>query len=196
MTLQYQWQLADELPMVYCTCICIYCALRADVKTGSGVFVTLALFAYSAIVTLVYLQIREPVFHQIAYGLEVFLVLIRSMMHQIEIKKTNQRAYKEMQNLFWLGVGAFGVSFALWNVDNIFCPQLRAMRNVLPGVLAPLLQLHAYWHIGTALGCYVSIVYQQYLRLVMLNKIDNYRLRRLVLAVPYIELIKKTEKTE
>ncbi|KAJ1894732.1 alkaline ceramidase ydc1 [Kickxella alabastrina] len=196
MTLQYQWQLADELPMVYCTCICIYCALRADVKTGSGVFVTLALFAYSAIVTLVYLQIREPVFHQIAYGLEVFLVLIRSMMHQIEIKKTNQRAYKEMQNLFWLGVGAFGVSFALWNVDNIFCPQLRAMRNVLPNVLAPLLQLHAYWHIGTALGCYVSIVYQQYLRLVMLNKIDDYRLRRLVLAVPYIELIKKTEKTE
>ncbi|KAJ2012659.1 hypothetical protein GGI06_004077, partial [Coemansia sp. S85] len=105
MTLQYQWQLADELP---------------------------TLFAYSTIVTLVYLQIRKPVFHQVAYGIEIFVVLVRSTMHQMEIRKTNLRAYAEMQQLFSLGVAAFGVAFALWNIDNIFCNNLRAIRNALP----------------------------------------------------------------
>ncbi|KAJ2362289.1 alkaline ceramidase ydc1, partial [Coemansia sp. RSA 2607] len=187
MTLKYEWQLADELPMVYCTCICIYCALRADVKSGTDFFIALALFAYSAIVTLVYLQIRKPVFHQVAYAVEVFIVLIRSTMHQIEIRKTNMRAFQEMQQLFWLGVGAFGLSFFLWNIDNIYCTNLRAIRNSLPAVLAPLFQLHAYWHIGTALGCYASIVYQQYLRLVKLGKVDEYRLRWISNVVPIIE---------
>ncbi|KAJ1645658.1 hypothetical protein LPJ64_002775 [Coemansia asiatica] len=158
-----------------------------DVKTGTDIFVALALVAYSAIVTLVYLQIRKPVFHQVAYALEVFLVLIRSMMHQMEIRKTNWRAYQDMQQLFWLGVGAFGGAFALWNIDNIFCTGLRAMRNVVPAVIGPFFQLHAYWHIGTALGCYVSIVYQQYLRLVKLGRVDEYRLRWVALVIPYLD---------
>ncbi|KAJ2756745.1 hypothetical protein GGI19_000623 [Coemansia pectinata] len=193
MTLQYQWQLADELPMVYCTCVCIYCVLRADVKAGTDVYVSLALFAYSTIVTLVYLHIRKPVFHQVAYGIEIFVVLVRSTMHQIEIRKTNLRAYAEMQQLFGLGVAAFGVAFALWNIDNIFCSNLRAIRNALPMVLAPFFQLHAYWHIGTAIGCYASIVYQQYLRLVMLGTMDNYRLRKAAFIVPYIDRVRKDE---
>ncbi|KAJ2858724.1 hypothetical protein GGI22_003281, partial [Coemansia erecta] len=59
MTLQYQWQLADELP---------------NVKVGSDILVSLALVAYSTVVTLVYVQIRKPVFHQVAYGIEVFYI--------------------------------------------------------------------------------------------------------------------------
>ncbi|KAJ2687180.1 hypothetical protein IWW39_003101 [Coemansia spiralis] len=193
MTLQYQWQLADELPMVYCTCVCIYCVLRADVKAGTDVYVSLALFAYSTIVTLVYLQIRKPAFHQVAYGIEIFVVLVRSTMHQMEIRKTNLRAYAEMQQLFSLGVAAFGVAFALWNIDNIFCNNLRAIRNALPMTLAPFFQLHAYWHIGTAIGCYASIVYQQYLRLVMLGTMDEYRLRKAAFIIPYIDRVKKDD---
>ncbi|KAJ2159220.1 hypothetical protein GGF46_003190 [Coemansia sp. RSA 552] len=186
MTLQYQWQLADELPMVYGTCICIFCALQADVKVGTGLYVSLALFAYSAVVTGVYVQIRKPVFHQVAYALEVFVVLIRSAIHQIEVRKTNQTAYTELVHMFWIGAGSFGVSFVLWNIDNIFCANLRAMRNTLPAPLAPLLQLHAYWHIGTALGCYTSIVYQQYLRLVKLGTINQYRIQKVAFIVPYL----------
>ncbi|KAJ2080277.1 Alkaline ceramidase 3 [Coemansia sp. RSA 988] len=193
MTLQYQWQLADELPMVYGTCICIYCALQADAKVGTNIYVSLGLFGYSAVVTLVYVQIRKPVFHQVAYGLEVLIILIRNMIHQMEIRKTNLGAYTEMMQLYQLGVGSFGLAFVLWNIDNIFCTEIRALRNALPVVLAPLFQLHAYWHIGTALGCYVSIVYQQYLRLVKLDKIDQFYLRKMAFVVPYIDRRAKAE---
>lgn len=195
MTLQYQWQLADELPMVYCTCICIYCALRADVKVGgTDMYISMGLFIYSAIVTLVYLQIRKPVFHQVAYAIEVFTVIIRSSMHQMEIRKTNLRAYTELNRLFGLGVGMFAVSFALWNIDNIFCSNLRAARASLPAVLGPLFQLHAYWHIGTAIGCYASVVYQQYLRLVKLGVVEHYQLRYLFSVVPYIDRVSRKIK--
>ncbi|KAJ2720025.1 alkaline ceramidase ydc1 [Coemansia sp. Benny D115] len=173
MTLQYQWQLADELP--------------THAKTGTDVAVALWLFAYSAVVTLVYLRIRKPVFHQVAYGLEVALILVRSVMHQVEIRRTNWHAYREMRQLFWLGVGSFGGAFVLWNMDNVWCAQLRAVRSAVPWAVAPLFQLHAYWHVGTALGCYVSIVFQQYLRLVKLERAGEYRLRWLAATVPYIE---------
>ncbi|KAJ1799016.1 hypothetical protein LPJ59_002116 [Coemansia sp. RSA 2399] len=187
MTLQYQWQLADELPMVYGTCVCIYCALRADVKVGSDILVSLSLVAYSTVVTLVYVQIRKPVFHQVAYGIEVFYIVLLNTRHQIEVRKTNPRAYVELTQLFWVGFGSFGAAFVLWNIDNIFCGSLRDARNALPPLFSPLFQLHAYWHIGTALGCYVTIVYQQYLRLVKLNTIDEYSIRRIAFVVPYLD---------
>ncbi|KAJ1727839.1 hypothetical protein LPJ61_004367, partial [Coemansia biformis] len=188
MTLQYQWQLADELPMVYGTCICIYCAFQADAKAATkSTYMWLVLVGYSATVTLVYVQIRRPVFHQVAYALEVAVIMIRSMMHQRQIRKTDQRAYAKLVSLFWLGGGSFGLAFVLWNIDNIFCAELRAMRAMLPAALAPFLQLHAHWHIGTALGCYVSIVYQQYLRLIKLGVVNDYRMRRLAFVVPYID---------
>ncbi|KAJ1965024.1 alkaline ceramidase ydc1 [Dipsacomyces acuminosporus] len=164
-----------------------------DVKAGTDVLMSLALAGYSAVVTVVYLQVRNPVFHQVAYALEVFTILIRSTMHQIEIRKTNWQAYREMQQLFWLGAGSFGLAFVLWNVDNIFCSDLRAIRNSVPPVLAPFFQLHAYWHIGTAIGCYATILYQQYLRLVMLGTMDRYRLRWMVHGIPYIDLAVKSE---
>ncbi|KAJ2778959.1 alkaline ceramidase ydc1 [Coemansia javaensis] len=187
MTLKYQWQLADELPMLYGTCACIYCVLRADAREGAGLRVSAWLFAYATAVTLVYVQIRMPVFHQVAYALEVAVVLVRSAMHQIEIRKTDLRAHSELIRLFWLGTGSFGMAFVLWNVDNIFCNELLALRAALPVAVAPLLQLHAYWHIGTALGCYASIVYQQYLRLVKLGAGDSHCIQWLLYVLPYVE---------
>ncbi|KAJ1953928.1 alkaline ceramidase ydc1 [Linderina pennispora] len=187
MTLQYQWQLADELPMVYCTCVCIYCVLQANVKAGNDLVVSLALFGYSAMVTLVYLQNRNPVFHQVAYAIEVAVILVRSTFYQMEIRKTNVRAYTEMRHLFLLGAGSFGMAFVLWNIDNVWCGALRELRGWVHPVLAPFFQLHAYWHIGTALGCYASIVYQQYLRLVMLGTVDQYRATRMLGFIPYLE---------
>ncbi|KAJ2709758.1 alkaline ceramidase ydc1, partial [Coemansia spiralis] len=165
----------------------------ADAKAEASMYVSLGLIGYSATVTLVYVQIRRPVFHQVAYALEVVVIMARSMMHQIEVRKTDQRAYSELVQLFCLGAGSFGMAFVLWNIDNIFCAELRALRAVVPAVLAPLLQLHAHWHIGTALGCYASIVYQQYLRLVKLGVASNYRLRRLAFIVPYIDARRKVQ---
>lgn len=43
-------------------------------------------------------------------------------------------------------------AFGIWNVDNVACRFLRALREALPAPLvfvAPLLQFHAVWHVLT-----------------------------------------------
>jgi len=66
-------------------------------------------------------------------------------------------------------LATYGFGFAVWNVDNLFCGDVRAVRNALPAVIRPLTQLHAWWH-AAQLGTYMSI-----LVLILLD--DGLRLR-------------------
>lgn len=59
----------------------------------------------------------------------------------------------------------YAVGFAVWNVDNVFCSNLRTVRSALPGVLTPITQLHAWWHFFAGYGSYVSILYLSQARL-------------------------------
>jgi hypothetical protein len=44
-------------------------------------------------------------------------------------------------------------AFAIWNVDNLMCAALRRIRTqMLPRILNPLLQFHAWWHILTMIS--------------------------------------------
>ena len=54
-------------------------------------------------------------------------------------------------------LATYGFGFAVWNVDNLFCGDVRAVRNALPAVIRPLTQLHAWWH-AAQLGTYMSIL--------------------------------------
>ena len=43
-------------------------------------------------------------------------------------------------------------AFGIWNIDNVCCGYLRAIRGGMVGpltLLSPILQLHAWWHILT-----------------------------------------------
>ena len=55
-------------------------------------------------------------------------------------------------------------AFFVWNIDNIYCSEIIQLRSVLGSVLAPVTQLHAWWHFGTGLGTYIHIVTSASLR--------------------------------
>ncbi|XP_077862924.1 alkaline ceramidase 3-like [Saccoglossus kowalevskii] len=80
MTLLYEMQLFDELPMIWGSCIFLYCLIEAysppkshNYKLGS------ALVLYSMLVTLVYLEVKSPVFFQACYGMLVVLLAGRGL---------------------------------------------------------------------------------------------------------------------
>lgn len=52
-----------------------------------------------------------------------------------------------------------------FNVDRNYCAQLRAMREVVGIPLGFVLEMHAWWHIGSGLGVYYFVVLIEYLRL-------------------------------
>lgn len=165
-TLLYSMQLLDELPMIYGTCVFVYCVLEDKRKPRFGLPLIIGLALYAIIVTGVYLKIETAEFHQTAYGILVSIVIFKCAYHNIngDIKDP------QVTRLFKLGLVSYLGGFALWNIDNFFCEYLRAARESLPFPFTGLLELHAWWHIGTGYGTYLYIVFNQYLRSALLYK--------------------------
>ncbi|KAJ1987534.1 alkaline ceramidase ydc1 [Dimargaris cristalligena] len=193
MTLLYEMQLLDELPMIYCTCFCLYSVLEMGHKPQYGIVLPLALLTYSGLVTAIYLYNRDPVFHQVSYALEVAVIVFRNayLLSQIPDGHVNQdgtgRTVRSvLRSLFIQSAVTFLLGFALWNVDNAFCTQLRFLRAQVGAPFDILFQLHGWWHIFTALGCYLCILNTEYMRMAFLDKLTEFELSYLLGIVPYI----------
>ncbi|XP_028733299.1 alkaline ceramidase 3 isoform X1 [Peromyscus leucopus] len=163
MTLKYEMQLLDELPMIYSCCIFVYCMFECF-KTKSSInyhlLFTLALF--SLIVTTIYLKVKEPIFHQVMYGMLVFTLVLRSIYIVTWV-------YPWLRGLGYTSLTIFLLGFLLWNVDNIFCDSLRNFRKRAPPILGVTTQFHAWWHILTGLGSYLHILFSLYTRTLYLK---------------------------
>lgn len=57
-------------------------------------------------------------------------------------------------SLYQSGALCFLAGFAIWNVDEQLCSWLQAGRAAVGPALGVLLEGHAWWHVGTGLGCY------------------------------------------
>ncbi|KAM4684330.1 alkaline ceramidase 3 isoform 1-T1 [Amazona ochrocephala] len=65
MTLKYEMQLLDELPMIYSCCVFVYCLYECfKYKNTVNYPLLFLLITYSFVVSIVYLNLKEPVFHQ------------------------------------------------------------------------------------------------------------------------------------
>nr|XP_019830385.1 PREDICTED: alkaline ceramidase 3 isoform X1 [Bos indicus] len=68
MTLKYEMQLLDELPMIYSCCIFVYCMFECfKMKKSVNYHLLFTLVLFSLIVTMVYLKVKEPIFHQVIF---------------------------------------------------------------------------------------------------------------------------------
>uniref|UniRef100_H3CD65 Alkaline ceramidase n=1 Tax=Tetraodon nigroviridis TaxID=99883 RepID=H3CD65_TETNG len=164
MTLLYEMQLLDELPMIYSTCVFVYCLYECFKEEGSINLVSMALLlVFSVSVTMVYLKWKEPVFHQVMYGALVACLVLRSIFIVTWVNPW-------LKPLCYTSLGVFLLGFLLWNIDNIFCDTLRASRQHLPAGVAVVTQFHAWWHILTGLGSYLHILLSLQIRSIYLKR--------------------------
>lgn len=153
MTLRYTSQLMDELPMVWGSAYMVYCLHRVrrspqEKTTKVAVLVS----AYTLIVTIMYIVTKNFTVFEASYGILVFLML----SHDLRLN-THQKTKVGLQ-IFITGLFMYGIGFALWNVDNRFCDNLKHIRSSLPyGFLAPLTQLHGWWHLLAGYASYLHI---------------------------------------
>ncbi|SCW03625.1 LAFE_0G14598g1_1 [Lachancea fermentati] len=188
MTLRYEYQLLDELPMIYATCIpawSIFCEeaeiLRRSKKDSEAskpkqVVVGSSVFLAAAILTVVYLVYRDPTIHQTAYAiLNVVVVFSAGIMAHRYVQ--DQRAKRNLRNTMALSISIFLLGFLVWNLDNFFCSFWRYIRrSFLRLPLGIFLELHAWWHLLTGTGVYYYIVHLEYLRVLTHGQSDNYTL--------------------
>ena len=162
-------QLVDELSMIYTTCILVYAVYSHGRSTKVAVTIGVSVFALAAFITAYYHYLKNPVFHQNAFAVLTTSVVLRSMYtmekilrpsrrsrdsklngHFDETERTriDRRDAKILSNMWKLvafGLGAIGLGFLIWNLDNVFCPVLRRWRREIGLPWGIFLEGHGWW---------------------------------------------------
>ncbi|KAK3311191.1 ceramidase [Chaetomium strumarium] len=171
-TLKYEMQLADELPMIYTVCIMAFATFSYRRPVKVQLFVAAALVGLAVFITVYYLYAKDPVFHQVAYGVLTaglifrgFYVMERQLRPKLSQRRPveSDRYMREMYKLALTGILMFLAGFFIWNVDNIFCHHLTATKNAILLPWSVLLEGHGWWHILTGLGAYHMILWRVWL---------------------------------
>ncbi|RIB02407.1 alkaline ceramidase [Gigaspora rosea] len=185
MTLLYQFQLLDELPMIYGTCILMHNIFETGPKRKYGLYLPLALITYAISITIMYLYVVIPIFHQITYAMLVTVLNFRSYYIVDKLPKDSQLR-TSMQSLLFKSWTIFGLGFLAWNFDNIACDYLRSARQKVGRPTSYLLEFHGWWHIFTAIGTHYWIVFNQYVRLILLGEANNWDIKWTIGFIPYV----------
>lgn len=185
MTLQWFWQLMDELPMIY---LVTYCGLLVfdtspEFNTRLG---GLAMLALDLFVTVSYIRAPNPIYHQVAFG-SLQLVSVSRIIYLIKYRlppSSEHPAKKVIGDMLFRGVALFGIAFLIWNLDNLFCDTWRSLRvQVAP--FGFMLEGHAFWHLGTGLGSYWIMTAATYLCLCVKTGVKTYEIKGSYLF-PYV----------
>ena len=159
MTLKYEMQLLDELPMVWGASYMLYTLYEIHMCTKKGTaYVGIGIAAYSSILTISYLIFPNPIYYEVMYGILILANIILGM----------RRSYIDGGQvtgiLFFGGLFLYAMGFVFWNIDNHFCSFLSSFRenvradNDLLTVISPLTQLHGWWHLLAGYAGYIHII--------------------------------------
>ncbi|KAJ5476416.1 Ceramidase [Penicillium sp. IBT 31633x] len=89
----------------------------------------------------------------------------------------DEKMLKTMWFMVIYGLSMFLGGFFIWNLDNMFCTEIRRMRRTVGLPWGILLEGHGWWHIMTGIGAYLYIVWGIWLRHCLNNRQDEYHLR-------------------
>ncbi|KAK9505327.1 hypothetical protein O3M35_009410 [Rhynocoris fuscipes] len=157
MTLLYEMQLFDELPMVWGTCVLVYCLTQVSKLPGKGWIdnppLLFFLSSFAILFTILYLYWPQPLLQHTSYG----ILVIASFF--LELRLLKEKRCNVCKQLFFLSTSIYLFGFFLWNIDNIFCAKLQAIRANIPTVLNPLTQLHGWWHCMAGYGTYLQVLF-------------------------------------
>ena len=170
--------------MIYTTCLMCYATFSYSRSAIFRALLGMTLLALALAISLYYHYLKDPVFHQNAYGILTAVVLIKMMHlmertlrpkptksptgtsgtrtflnaneHQVNDRESarNREILMKMWELFAYGLSVFLIGFLMWNLDNRFCVLLRRWRHQLGLPWGLLLEGHGWWHAGTAYGAF------------------------------------------
>ena len=123
-------QLVDELAMIYTTLIMSFATFSYGQPQFAKVLVFLGCVGTGVTITGVYHYLGNPLFHQNAFALIMIVLLFHSMyLMEKFVRKQSVEAVTLMWKMVAYGLSVFLGGFALWNIDNIYCNELRRFRR-------------------------------------------------------------------
>ncbi|KAJ4151310.1 hypothetical protein LMH87_012019 [Akanthomyces muscarius] len=140
-SLKYPMQLWDELSMIYTTCLMMFASFSYSRSALFSTVFGLGLLGLSAFISIYYHTTKDPEFHQTAYGILTAIVVLHGI-----------RTIRTMWAMIAVGLSVFLCGFLVWNLDNIYCSQIRRWRREIGLPWAVFLEGHGWWHLLTGLG--------------------------------------------
>jgi len=156
MTLKYEMQLLDELPMVWGGCVALYemHQIQRSKKDGHDKLFGLFLFLSFGIgFPIVYLRWRYPVILFVSYG-----SLIANIAW-MDLKLIFSQRNRDGTKVYFIGLTMQLIGVILWTIDNLYCSKLQVLRTTLYAPLVPFTQLHGWWHIFAGYSSYLHIIF-------------------------------------
>lgn len=152
-------QLLDDNSMLLGAAIILHRLLCYSLSRTMQLVSALGLTVAVSAAIWAHIELGESTFHQVVFAgmmiasLGMTFRLIGTRVKGDGIVARERR--RQMRGAGWMYLILFLSGYALWNVDNLACEQLRALRRRVPTVVGFLTQFHGWWHILTGLGVYV-----------------------------------------
>jgi dihydroceramidase len=168
-TLLFQYQMLDELPMLYLALVMVYILVENRPERRFGLGFPLALLGYAVLST--YLsaftrgRLQFFLFQASFASLEFFALARVYLIHRRSQDVAARR-------VFQLGIGAYALAIILWLSDIQFCPTLN---EALPAHGIPNPQFHAWWHVLVSCGFYALLMVIAHDRLKTLGRAPRLR---------------------
>ncbi|OAA47162.1 alkaline phytoceramidase-like protein [Cordyceps fumosorosea ARSEF 2679] len=133
-------QLWDELSMIYTTCLMMFASFSYSRSMAFSYMLGLGLLGLSAFISVYYHVTKDPEFHQAVYGILTAIVVFHGMWVMERRLRPALRARhgdegSKLLGTLWAmvttGLSVFLSGFLVWNLDNIYCTQIRALRREL-----------------------------------------------------------------
>lgn len=145
MTLLYEYQLLDELPMIYATCVPFWIVYSFGKDRAGSLKVGTFIATAAATLTAVYLHYGDPTIHQAGYAILNAFVIIKSVLLSNEHVKDEQ-ARKHLLKTLIIGLTSFLGGYFLWNLDIHLCGTWRRYRRNIGMPYGFFLEGHGWWH--------------------------------------------------
>ncbi|TPX32844.1 hypothetical protein SmJEL517_g04120 [Synchytrium microbalum] len=142
-TLLYEFQLADELPMVYGMAAFVYCTLQMWPPERHSAILAISITLFCAVITVWYLTTRNFLVFAVAFFAELMIAAIAPIFYIRRLANTHLKEATRLGWLFATSIGAFAFAFALWIVDNTQCSVLRDWRAEVGYPLRVFSEFHA-----------------------------------------------------
>jgi dihydroceramidase len=147
-TLRFEFQMLDELPMLYLVTLMAYLLLEPGPTARFGRALPVALGSYALLATaadaFTHGRIQFFAFQLVFGGLEMFCLF---RVYLLSCQPGNE----PVRSLFRAGVAFYIGGIVLWFVDLRFCAVVSAL-----GIPNP--QLHAWWHVLVSCGFYLLLL--------------------------------------
>ncbi|KAI8895985.1 ceramidase [Globomyces pollinis-pini] len=169
MTLTYQMQLSDELPMIWGTSFYLYCI--ANVNRDNNWTSIIIIGLYCLLLTVYYVVTFDWAFFEKAFATLVVSSFLVPMYHIWNLSAKFPNHTREFIILLCNCSLGYIVGVVFWTTDNVYCDTLRSLRHDIKP-FGFLLQFHGWWHLCTGISAYTSDVFAQYMRLIVIGRTD------------------------